>query len=287
MNRLPTFKRVQILSMLVEGMSMRSVTRLTGVSINTVSKLLADAGAACGAHHDSAVRNVESTRIQVDEVWAFCYAKEKTVPRAKTPPPEAGDVWTWVAIDPDTKLIVAYEIGDRTAETGILFLQDLRERLAHRVQLTSDGHSAYLEAVDRSFGVDVDFAQLVKIYGSRPGGNGWGYTGSERTKIYGEPDEGAITTSHIERQNLNMRMGMRRYTRKTNAHSKRIAAHRAMVNLYTCHYNFVRLHTTTKITPAMAAGIDGSLRDMEWIVGLVDARAPKPRRPEHYRIKEK
>ena len=169
MNKLPAHKRAQILSMLVEGMSMRSVSRITGVSFMTVIKLLVDAGKACAVHHDLHVVNVRASRIQCDEIWAFCYAKQKNVPKAKAAPVGAGDVWTWTALDRDTKLLIAYEVGDRSGATAREFIADLRNRLANRVQLTTDGHKVYLEAVDNAFGIDVDFAQLIKIYGSEPG----------------------------------------------------------------------------------------------------------------------
>ena len=275
--------------MLVEGMSMRSVSRITGASFMTVIKLLVDAGEACAVHHDEHVVNVKASRVQCDEIWAFCYAKQKNVPKAKAAPVGAGDVWTWTALDRDTKLLIAYEVGDRSGATAREFIADLRNRLANRVQLTTDGHKVYLEAVDNAFGIDVDFAQLIKIYGNEPGNttdvrySPGECIGIKKNPVMGKPIEADISTSHVERQNLNMRMGMRRFTRLTNAFSKKMANHMAMVALYTTFYNFCRIHTSLRVTPAMAAGLSAELRDLTWIVGLIDARAPKPNRPKTYR----
>ena len=289
MNKLSTNMRAMILNMLVEGMSMRSISRTVGVSINTVTKLMVEAGEACAAHHDETVRNVTARRIQCDEIWAFCYAKDKNVPRAKAAPLGAGDVWTWTAIDADSKMILSYEIGDRTGATAIEFMDDLRGRLANRVQLTTDGHKAYLEAVEGAFGGDVDFAQLVKLYGDSTGHKGHEKkyspaecTGIKKRDVEGSPDAAHVSTSYVERQNLTMRMGMRRFTRLTNGFSKKLENHLLMLSLYFVHYNFVRIHKTLKCTPAMAAGVSATLRDMEWIVGLIDAQAAKPKRPVTY-----
>lgn len=283
MNKLPLKTRVQILAMLVEGSSMRSISRVTGVSINTVTKLLMDAGEACAAYHDETVRDVTAQRVQCDEIWSFVYAKDKNVKTAKAAPDGAGDVWTWTALDSDSKLILAYEVGDRSAETAIEFMDDLRARLANRVQLTTDGHKAYLEAVEGAFGGDVDFAQLVKLYGESVEGKRAERkyspavcTGAKKRVVEGRPDMAAVSTSHVERQNLTMRMGMRRFTRLTNGFSKKLENHLHMLSLYFVHYNFVRVHKSLRMTPAMAAGISDTLHDMEWIVGLLDARAPKP-----------
>ena len=289
MNRLSTEKRVMILNLLVEGMSMRSISRTVGVSINTVTKLMVAAGEACAAYHDETVQDVESKRIQCDEVWAFCYAKEKNVAKAKAAPVEAGDVWTWTAIDADSKLILAWEVGDRSAHTATGFMYNAAHRLANRVQLTTDGHRAYLEAVDRAFVGGVDYAMLVKLYGDdgrrsperkySPSA----FIGARVNVIEGDPDRDHISTSHVERQNLTMRMSMRRFTRLTNAFSKKIENHIHMLSLYFVHYNFVRIHQSLRCTPAMAAGLTDTLHDMEWIVGLIDARTPKPQRPKTYR----
>lgn len=284
MNKLPLAKRVQILSMLVEGSSMRSISRVADVSINTVTKLLVDAGEACLKLHDETVRNVHASRIQCDEIWSFCYAKEKNVATAKAAPDGAGDVWTWTAIDAQSKLIVSCYIGDRSGQSAIALMDDLRSRLANRVQLTTDGHKAYLEAVEGAFGGDVDYAQLVKLYGEAPDAFKGRYSpaeciGARKDKIEGNPDMKHVSTSYVERQNLNMRMGMRRYTRLTNAFSKKIENHIHMVALYTVFYNFIRLHKTVKMSPAMAAGVTDRLWSMEDIAALIEPKAPAQRGP--------
>ncbi len=272
---------------------MRSTARVVEVSTNTVAKLLVDAGFACAAYHDEKVRNVRARRVQCDEIWSFVYAKEKNVRRAKAAPPMAGDVWTWTAIDADSKLIIAYEVGDRSAMTGIDFMDSLRSRLAYRVQFTTDGHQAYFEAVEGAFGGDVDYAMLVKLYG--PSGEGESHerkyspaecVGSYTRTVEGHPDERHISTSYVERHNLTMRMGMRRFTRLTNAFSKRIEFHLHMLSLYFLHYNFVRVHRTLKVTPAMEAGITDTLRDVDWIVELVEKRTPPPPPRGPYRKRE-
>jgi len=282
MNRLPTKKRVQILSMLVEGSSMRSISRVVGVSINTVTKLLVDAGEACTAYHHEHVRDVRAARVQCDEIWSFCYAKQKNVATARAAPEEAGDVWTWTALDADSKLIVSYLVGGRDSEYAIEFMDDVAKRLANRVQLTTDGHKAYLEAVEGAFGSDIDYAQLVKLYGSAPENMKGRYslaecTGTRKRRVEGNPAKEDVSTSYVERQNLTMRMSMRRFTRLTNAFSKKIDNHIHMLSLYFVHYNFCRQHKSLKgLSPAMAAGVSDTLHDMEWIVGLIDERAPKP-----------
>ncbi len=287
-NKLPLAKRVQILSMLVEGSSMRSISRVADVSINTVSALLVDAGEACAAHHDATVKGVKAKRIQADEIWAFCYAKQKNVATAKAAPSDAGDVWTWTAIDADSKLIVSYLIGGRDAGYAHEFMQDVAGRLANRVQLTTDGHKAYLEAVEGAFGADVDYAQLVKLYGDTPGPAGRyspaECTGIKKTRIEGRPDKEHVSTSYVERANLTMRMSMRRFTRLTNAFSKKAENHAHMVALYTVWFNFVRIHKTLKCSPAMAAGLSATLWSMEDVVALIDARAEAPKRPTVYKI---
>ena len=290
MNKLDIKSRVAILNMLVEGSSMRSISRITGVSINTVTKLLKDAGKACAAYYDVTVRNVKATHVQCDEIWSFCYAKDKNVATAKAAPDGAGDVWTWTAIDRDHKMILAFEVGDRSGATALDFMTDLRARLATRVQLTTDGHKAYLEAVEGAFGGDVDYAMLVKLYGNATGQKGHEKkyspaecTGARKEIISGYPVKEMVSTSHVERQNVSMRMGMRRFTRLTNGFSKKLENHLHMLSLYFVHYNFVRIHKTLKMTPAMAAGVSTTLHDMAWVVGLIDAAAPPPTKRGPYK----
>ncbi|MGF1562994.1 MAG: IS1 family transposase [Geminicoccaceae bacterium] len=290
MNKLPLQKRVMILNMLVEGMSMRSISRTVDVSINTVTKLLVDAGEACAAYHDETVRDIHARRVQCDEIWSFCYAKDKNVATAKAAPDGAGDVWTWTALDSDSKMILAWEVGDRSTQTALEFMTNLRDRLANRVQLTTDGLRAYLDAVDGAFGTDVDYAQLVKLYGddgSRGPEKKYSPSickGTRKRTVTGSPDRAEISTSHVERQNLSMRMGMRRFTRLTNAFSKKLANHLHMLSIYFVHYNFCRQHKSLGgISPAMAAQVTDTLHDMEWIVSLIDARTPMPNRPAVYK----
>ena len=290
MNKLDITTRTLILRCLVEGMSIRSTARTADVSKNTVTKLLIDAGKACAAYQDQALCDLPCVRIQVDEIWSFIYAKEKNVARAKAAPPEAGDVWTWTAICADTKLVPSWRVGDRSGETAIEFMDDLRPRLASRVQLTSDGHKSYLEAVEGAFGGDVDYAQLIKLYGSTGGeGNEKRYspaecTGIRKRRIEGSPDPAHVSTSYAERNNLTMRMSMRRFTRLTNAFSKKIENHAHSVALHFMHYNFCRQHKSLGgISPAMAAGVTDRLWDIEDIVRLVDEAAPQPKRPATYR----
>ena len=275
MNKLPLEKRVQILAMLVEGSSMRSISRVVGVSINTVTKLLVDAGNACSAFHDDHVRGLTSKRIQCDEIWAFCYSKQKNVPAHEQG--SAGDVWTWTALDADTKLICNWLVGGRDTEYAYAFIEDLQDRLTNRVQLTTDGHGAYLSAIDQTFGLDIDHAQLVKLYGDAPEASKGKYspaecTGAKKTRVAGKPDEKHISTSYVERQNLTMRMSMRRFTKLTNAFSKKFENHCHALALYFVHYNFVRIHKSLKVTPAMAAGVSSRLWDVADIVALIDAR---------------
>lgn len=288
MNKLPLAKRVQILSLLCEGSSMRSISRVCDVSINTVTKLLEDAGEACLAAHGELVREVRASRIQCDEIWAFCYAKEKNVETAEAAALGASDVWTWTALDADTKLIVSYFVGDRSGQSAIALMDDLRARLGNRVQLTTDGHKAYLEAVEGAFGGDVDYAQLIKLYGDVPESAKGRYSpaeciGAKKEKVEGNPDLKHISTSYVERQNLTMRMSMRRFTRLTNAFSKKLANHIHALALYFMFYNFVRIHKSLKVTPAMAAGVIDRLWSMNDIVALIDARSARPSRPATYR----
>lgn len=279
--------RAHILHLLCEGQSIRAITRLTGASKNTVAKLLIDAGKACAAYHDANVRNVKAKRIQVDEIWSFTYAKQKNVAMAKAAPEGAGDTWTWTAIEADTKLIVSYFVGGRDGECAMWFMDDLRQRLANRVQLTSDGHKAYLEAVEGAFGDDVEYAQLVKIYGASPESSKGRYspaecTGAKKERITGNPDRDHVSTSFVERNNLTMRMHMRRFTRLTNGFSKKVENHAYAVALHMMYYNFVRIHSKLRMTPAMAAGVSSRLWEIGDIVGLVEveeAKADRKRGP--------
>jgi len=237
MNRLSIGKRAQILNMLVEGMSMRAASRLADVSINTVTKLLVDAGFACARYHDEHVRNVKASRVQCDETWSFCYAKQKNVKTAVSAPDYAGDVWTWTALDSENKLIISYLVGGRDSGYALEFMDDIAARLANRVQLTTDGHKAYLEAVEDAFGGDIDYAQLIKLYGKSPESSKGLYspaecTGAYKKKVTGNPDYDYVSTSHTERMNLSIRMGNRRFTRLTNAFSKKIDNHLHMLSLY-------------------------------------------------------
>lgn len=271
---------------------MRAISRVADVSINTVTKLLIDAGLACARFHDKAVRGVKTQKIQCDEIWSFCYAKAANVPTAKTAPARAGDVWTWTALDSDSKLLVSYLIGGRDSEYAMAFMDDLRDRLANRVQLTTDGHRAYLRAVEEAFGADIDYAQLVKLYGEAPESEKR-YSppeciGTRKMPITGKPDRDHVSTSHVERSNLSMRMHMRRFTRLTNAHSKKFAHHCHMVALYVVWYNFVRTNSAVRMPPAMAAGIASRPWEMTDIVKLIEDAAPKPgpRGPYRKRISD-
>ena len=275
MNKLTSAKRAQILAMLCEGSSMRSITRVIDVSINTVTKLLVDAGIACAAYHDQTVTALKSKRVQVDEIWSFCYAKAKNVETAEAAPPEAGDLWTWTAIDADSKVIISYGVGDRNAGVARVFLEDVAARLSNRIQLTTDGHKMYLDAVPASF-ENVDFAQLVKLYGDDPGKtSARRYSpaecrGAVKVPVTGKPDPAHISTSYVERQNLNIRMGMRRFTRLTNAFTKKAENHVHALAVYFVYYNFVRIHMTLKETPAMAAGVSDRLWSVDDMVKLVE-----------------
>jgi IS1 family transposase len=280
MNKLTIAQRAKILSLLVEGSSMRSVSRVEDVSINTVAKLLADAGEACAAFHDEAVRGVKSKRVQCDEIWSFVYAKKRTVRTAKAAPDGAGDAWTWTALDADTKLLVSFLVANRDAPSAHDFMKDVASRVANQVQLTTDANKVYLEAVEGAFGGDVDYAKLIKIYGDGPSCAGRyspaECTGIIKERMMGSPDPKQISTSYVERANLTMRMSMRRFTRLTNAFSKKLDSHIDMVALYTVCYNFVRMHKTLRCSPAMAAGLSKTIWSMEDIVALIDARAAKP-----------
>jgi IS1 family transposase len=285
MNKLPLAQRVQILSLLCEGSSMRSISRVCDVSINTVAKLLSHAGEACAAFHWETVRGVKARRVQCDEIWSFVHAKEKNVEFALAAPEQAGSVWTWTAIDADTKLIISYMVGDRSAETAGFFMEDVAQRVDGRMQLTTDGHKAYLDAVMGAFGRGgVDYAMLIKLYGEPKGvpKDERRYSpaqckGAKKTKISGRPDPRHVSTSYVERANLTMRMSMRRFTRLTNAFSKRIDNHIHALSLYFVFYNFTRIHKTLRMSPAMAAGLSDRLWSMEDVVALIDARVPAPK----------
>jgi IS1 family transposase len=276
MNKLCTAKRVQILSALVEGNSLRSTSRMIGCSINTVTKLLVDLGHACAKYQDKALRNLPSRRIQCDEIWSFCYSKAKNVPADKEGQFGVGDVWTWTAICADTKLIPTWYTGDRGAGSAWEFMQDLSGRLTNRVQLTTDGHGVYLNAVDEAFRGQVDYAQLVKIYGKDNSEPDTRYSpakcnGAKKEARFGNPDQAHISTSYVERANLTMRMGMRRFTRLTNAFSKKVENHAHAVAIHMMHYNFARIHKSLRVTPAMEAGVSNHVWSLEEIIGLLDA----------------
>jgi IS1 family transposase len=273
MNKLPRDARAQILGMMVEGVSIRAISRMTGASKNTVVKLLADAGEAFSDYQDRALRNLTCKRLQVDEIWAFVYAKAKNVETAKAAPEGAGDCWTWMAIDADMKLIPSWYVGARDGEAAQHFIGDLASRLANRVQLTSDGHKPYLEAVEQSFGADIDYAMLVKLYGDTPGQGRYSpgeCTGIVQRRVEGRPDPDHISTSYAERANLTLRMGSRRFTRLTNAFSKKVENHAHSVAIHTMHYNFVRIHQTLRVTPAMAAGVMPRLWELADMVRVLE-----------------
>lgn len=277
MNQLSIEKRTQIIGLLVEGNSLRATSRLADVSINTVTKLLVDLGTACQEYHDENVKNVKAKRIQCDEIWSFVYAKEKNLPEHLQGKFGLGSVWTWVAIDSDSKLAVSWLVGNRDSEYAKIFMSDVASRLSNRVQLTTDGLRAYLEAVDESFGGAIDFAQLVKIYGESldkehrysPAE----CTGSRIEVISGNPKQNHVSTSFVERQNLTMRMNMRRFTRLTNGFSKKVENHSHAIALHFMYYNFVRIHKTLRVTPAMQAGITKKLWTIEDLARLLDKKA--------------
>jgi IS1 family transposase len=260
---------------------MRSISRVCDVSINTVTKLLEQAGEACLELHDEQVRGVKASRSQCDEIWSFLYAKAKNVADAKKAPAGAGDVWTWTAIDADTKLMVSYFVGDRSGASARILMDDLASRLSNRVQLTTDGHKAYLDAVEGAFGMDVDYAQLEKIYGTDPLAPAGRYSppvclGAKKQHVNGKPDMDKVSTSYVERANLSIRMQNRRFTRLTNAFSKKFQNHVHALALYFAFYNFIRMHKTLRMTPAMAAGIASTVWSWEDVIARIDARAPKP-----------
>lgn len=300
MNKLSTEKRVNILKMLTEGMSLRAISRVSGASITTVTKLLTDAADAAAAFHHERTRGIQGRReIQCDEAWSFIYAKEKRVPYAKAAPPEAGDTWTFVALDAASKLVISYVVGPRDGDTAMVFMDDLAGRITERPQISTDGLKAYRDAVDMAFGGDVDFAQIIKEYGKGGGEDDRKYSpatciGMEKIVIQGSPDLDTANTSYVERQNLSMRMGMRRFTRLTNAFSKKLEKHCAMLALYFHTANWIKPHgtlrtkTNNRVTPAMAAGLTDRPATFAELVELIDARAPavnyarkyRPRKPK-------
>lgn len=277
MNRLSFEKRRQIIHLMVEGNGINAIERLTGASKHTVLRYLELAGAACMAHHDKAVRGVKAQRVEADEIWSFNYCKRAALKTAKAAPADAGDVWTWTAIDADSKLIVSYLIGGRDADAAQDFMHDVADRLATRVQLTTDGHGAYLGAVIGAFGIDVDYAQLVKHYGES--GNAAGperkyspgiCTGISKRRLVGRPHKALVSTSYVEKHNQTMRQHMRRFTRLTSGHSKKIDNHVHMVALYTTWYNFARVNSAVRMSPAMAASLETRLWDIGDIVKLIE-----------------
>jgi IS1 family transposase len=274
MNRLSMEKRVQIVSMLVEGNSLRAVSRMADVSINTVTKLLVDLGIACADYQDKALRGLTCKHLQVDEIWSFCYAKQRNVPADHRGEFGYGDVWTWTAIDADTKLIPCWHVGRRNASDAYGFISDLASRVDSHTQVTSDGLRLYVEAIEGAFGCDVDYAMLVKSYGPSPEGerrySPAECTGAEKVTICGTPEMSKVSTSFVERQNLTMRMGMRRFTRLTNGFSKKVQNHEAAIALHFMHYNFCRIHKTLRCTPAMQAGVSDHVWSVQKIVELTE-----------------
>jgi IS1 family transposase len=276
MNRLPKAKQIQVVAALVEGNSIRATVRMTGVAKNTIVKLLADLGRACEAYQIEKLVNLPCKRIQCDEIWSFVGAKQKNVPAEKQGQFGIGDVWTWTAICADTKIVPSWLVADRSAEAARRFVTDLAGRLASRVQVTSDGLKLYVDAVEGAFGSDVDFAQLVKHYGRETAPETHRYspavcTGAEKIVRSGSPDMKHVSTSFVERQNLTMRMSMRRFTRLTNAFSKKVENHCHAIALHFMHYNFARVHQTLRVTPAMAASVTDHVWEIEEIVALLDA----------------
>jgi len=276
MNRLTTEERARILGLMVEGMAIRAISRQTGASKNTIVKLLRDAGRACSEYQDRVMRELPCKRLQLDEIWSFVAAKEKNVPHERKGV-GIGDVWTWTAIDSDTKLVPSWFVGARDTEHARAFIMDLKGRLGNRVQLTSDGHKPYLKAVESAFGSDVDYAMLQKMYAA-PSHSPEAHRryspspciGAKRERIIGNPDMSKVSTSHAERMNLNIRMGLRRFTRLTNAFSKKMENHCHALAIYFMHYNFCRIHQTLRVTPAMAAGVSDKLWELTDVVRIVD-----------------
>ena len=280
MNRLPLEKRALILNLLSEGNSLRSTARLVDVSLNTVTKLLVDAGTACREYQNRSLRNLECRRIQLDELWSFVGCKQRNVPEDKRGQLGTGDVWTWTAICADSKLLLSWLIGGRDADYAMAFVDDVAQRLKHRVQVTSDAHGPYLTVVDTAFGGQVDYSQLVKLYGQAPEGQRR-YSppviiGTKRRRLIGNPDPAHVSTSFIERANLSIRMMNRRYTRLTNAFSKKLANHEAAFALTAIAYNFTRVHRSLRVSPAMEANVTDHLWSMEELAEMVEITLHKP-----------
>jgi IS1 family transposase len=274
MNQLSTDKRSRVISALVEGTSINATCRITGMAKHTVLKLLKDLGCAAASYHDKHVRGLQVRRVQADEIWAFVYGKDKNLTMEQVQA-GAGSIWTWTALDADTKLIISYTLGDRGAATAHAFMEDVASRISNRVQLTTDGHRVYAEAVENAFGSEIDYAMLVKIYGASNDNPESRYSpatciGCRTGVLAGRPDPKHISTSFVERQNLSMRMGMRRFTRLTNAFSKKLENHGHMVALYFMHYNFCRVHKTLRVTPAMEAGLSDHVWSIEELLGLLE-----------------
>jgi IS1 family transposase len=287
MNRLKREKQIQIIASLVEGNSLRATARMCDVAFNSVLKLLPQIGMACADYQDRVLRNLKCKHIQCDECWTFCYAKDKNLPADKQGQFGFGSVWTWVAIDADTKLVPSFMVGNRDLQTARIFIDDLKSRLANRVQLTTDGLKVYLDAVEGAFGSEVDYAQLVKLYESSQEETRYSpaeCVSCERKAVMGKPDPKHISTSYVERQNLSMRMGIRRFTRLTNAFSKKVENHAYSVALYFMHYNFAKVHGSLRVTPAMEAGVSDHVWSIDEIVALLPEPKAKKRGPYKKRI---
>jgi IS1 family transposase len=281
MNQLKTTKRTQIIAALVEGNSINATCRMLGVGKHTVLRLLEDAGCACAAYHDVMVRGVRANRVQCDEIWAFVLGKDKNLTLGQVQA-GFGSVWTWTAIDADSKLIISYMVGDRGAQTAQAFMRDVASRIENRIQLTTDGHRVYAEAVEDAFGSEIDYAMLVKLYGASGENPESRYSpasciGCRTGVLSGDPNPKYISTSYVERQNLSMRMGMRRFTRLTNGHSKKVENHGHQVALYFFHYNFCRVHSTLRVTPAMEAGLTDHVWTLEELCALLPEKKPNAR----------
>jgi IS1 family transposase len=275
MNKLDIKKRAQIINCLVEGSSLRSTSRMTGCSINTVTKLLVDVGKACVEYQDKAFQNLTCKRIQCDEIWNFCYCKEKNVPEEHKGEFGYGDVYTWTAMCADSKIIPSFLVGRRDSECAKVFINDLASRLKNRIQLTTDGYKIYLEAVENAFGGEIDYAMLVKVYEATPTNDQRKYSpveciGAEKKRISGNPDKKYVSTSFVERQNLTMRMSMRRFTRLTNGFSKKVENLFYSIAIHYMYYNFCRIHKSLRVTPAMEAGIADHVWSLEEIVKLLE-----------------